>query len=73
MADELAAEITAIEDEIKAHMLASGEEEIICGAYKIRWKKVESTRFDTSTFKKVNAELYNQFSKNTVSKRFTIA
>ncbi len=73
MAYELASEITTIEDEIKAHMAASGIEEIICGAYKIRWKKVESVRFDTSAFKKTNVELYNQFSKKTVNKHFTIA
>lgn len=46
MAEELAAEITAIEDSIKAEMTARETEELITGEYKIRWKKVVSNRFD---------------------------
>lgn len=73
MAEELAAEITAIEDSIKAEMTARETEELITGEYKIRWKKVVSNRFDTTAFKKTHADLYEQYTKTTESRRFTVA
>ena len=73
MAEELAAEITAIEDTIKAEMTARETEELITGEYKIRWKKVVSNRFDTTAFKKTHADLYEQYTKTTESRRFTVA
>lgn len=73
MAEELAAEITAIEDTIKAEMTARETDELITGEYKIRWKKVVSNRFDTTSFKKTHADLYEQYTKTTETRRFTIA
>lgn len=73
MAEELAAEITAIEDTIKAEMTARETEELITGEYKIRWKKVVSNRFDTTSFKKTHADLYEQYTRTTENRRFTIA
>lgn len=73
MAEELAAEITAIEDEIKAEMTARNTEEMIIDVYKIRWTKVISNRFDSTAFKKANADLYNLFTKAVETRRFTVA
>lgn len=73
MAEELAAEITAIEDEIKTVMTAQGTDEITVDVFKIRWKTVETTRFDSTAFKNAYAELYGRFTKRTSCKRFTIA
>ena len=73
MAEELAAEITAIEDTIKAEMTARETDELITGEYKIRWKKVVSNRFDTTAFKKTHADLYEQYTKTTETRRFTVA
>lgn len=73
MADELAAEITAIEDSIKADMTAQGVEEITVDVYKVRYKTVKSNRFDTTAFKKTHAELYAQYIKQTESRRFSVA
>lgn len=73
LADELAAEIAAIEDEIKATMTAEGVEELAVDVYKIRWTTVNSSRFDSSSFKKAMPELYNQYIKQTTSRRFTVA
>lgn len=73
MADEIAAEITAIEDEIKAEMTARNTEEMTVDVYKIRWTKVTSSRFDTTSFKKAMPELYGQFTKTGESRRFSIA
>ena len=73
MAEELAAEITAIEDCIKAEMTARNTDEMTVDVYKIHWTKVLSNRFDSSAFKKAMPELYGQFTKQTESRRFTIA
>lgn len=73
MAEELQAEITTIEDRIKAEMTARGVEELKVGTFKIRWTKVTSNRFDTTSFKQAYEALYKQFSKVTESKRFSIA
>lgn len=71
MADELNAEITAIQDTIKGFM---GErEELKAGEYKIRYKTVKSSRFDTIAFKATHQELYNQYAKQTVTRRFSVA
>lgn len=73
MADELAAEITAIEDTIKEEMNAQGVEEMTVDVFKIRYKTVISNRFDSKAFKATHAELYNQYTKPTESRRFTVA
>lgn len=73
MQDELAAEITAIEDEIKAEMLNQGTDEITVDIFKIRYKLVKSKRFDSSAFKATHAELYNQYTKTTATRRFSVA
>lgn len=73
MADELAAEITAIEDTIKTDMCAQGIEEITVDIYKVRYKTVKSSRFDTMAFKKAMPDLAAQFTKETEIRRFTVA
>ena len=73
MSDELNAEIEAIKDELKAEMTARNTDEILTSEYKLRYKEVSSSRFDTTSFKNKYVDLYNQFVKVTTSKRFTIA
>ena len=73
MADELAAEITAIEDSIKADMTAQGVEEMTVDVYKVRYKTVKSSRFDSTAFKKAMPDLAAQFMRETESRRFTVA
>ena len=73
MAEELAAAISTIEDEIKAEMTARNVEELTVDVYKIRYKTVNSSRFDSSSFKNAMPDLYNQFTKQTTSRRFTVA
>lgn len=72
-AAELDKEVKAIQDEIKAEMLAQGADELRAGEFKIRYAAVTSNRFDTAEFKKLYSALYNQFVKTTTSRRFTIA
>ena len=73
MADELAAEITAIEDAIKAEMTAQGVDEMQVDVFKVRYKTVISSRFDSKAFKADHADLYTQYTKQTESRRFTVA
>lgn len=73
MAEELAAEIITIEDSIKAEMTARDTEEMTVDVFKVRWTKVASKRFDTTAFKKTHAELYAQYTKQTETRRFSIA
>lgn len=73
MQEELQAEITAIEDQIKAEMTEQNVTELQAGLFKVRWTPVTSNRFDTTAFKNKYADLYNQFLKVVESKRFSIA
>ena len=72
MAEEVAAEMTALEDQIKAEMTARGTDELIAGEYKVRWTSVQSSRFDSTAFKKAMPALAEQFTKTT-TRRFSIA
>ena len=71
MREELDAEIATLEDAIKASM--GDQEQIIAGGYKITWKAVTSSRFDSSAFKKAMPELAAQYTKTTTTRRFTVA
>jgi hypothetical protein len=51
MKDELEAEIAAAQDTIKSEMTAREVDEITVDAFKVRWTKVVSKRFDTAAFK----------------------
>ena len=69
---EAQAEAEALRDSIKEEMLANETEEMVVGAYIIRWTSVLSNRFDTTGFKKIYGDLYKAFTKQTASRRFTI-
>lgn len=71
--DELQAEITAIEDELKAYMLSSGQEEISVDVFKVRYKLVESQRLNTTALKANFPDLYKQYTKTTTTRRFSVA
>lgn len=69
--DEAQAEAEALKDVIKAYM---GEnEEIRAGEYKITWKLIKSSKFDTAAFKSTHAELYKQYTKEIATRRFCVA
>lgn len=73
MSEELNAEMENIKDELKREMELRCTDEIVTNEYKLRYKAVESKRFDTTSFKSKYADLYEQFAKATVTKRFSIA
>lgn len=71
MKEELEAEITAMEDEIKCVM--DEEETLLAGSYKVLWKPVTTSRLDSIRFKKDHAELAAAYTKTTTTtRRFTI-
>ena len=73
IAEEARAEAEAIRDQIKAEMLSRDTEELEAGRFIVRWTSVLSSRFDTAAFKKEHAEMYRQYTRQTASRRFTVA
>ncbi len=70
MQEELAAEISAIEDTLKAAM--GEQEELVCGEYKLTYQTVTSSRFDSTRFKKDHADLAAAYTKATIYRRFSV-
>ena len=70
---EAQAEAEAIKDELKAQMTAQNVEEIAVDVYKVRYTTIQSERFDTTAFKKALPEIAKQFTKTSVTRRFSIA
>lgn len=73
LAEEARAEAEALRDEIKAELNARNAEELEAGRFIVRWTSVLSNRFDTTSFKKEHADMYKQYTKQTASRRFSIA
>lgn len=71
--EDLEAEITALQERIKAHMDASGVDQLTAGAFKVSYKTVTSSRVDTAALKKALPELAQQFTRTTTTRRFTVA
>lgn len=69
---EAEAEVEALRDEIKAEMQKQNKDEMMVGRYTVRWKNVQSQRFDSTAFKKVMPEVYNMYTRQTESMRFSI-
>jgi predicted phage-related endonuclease len=66
-------EVEALKDEIKAEMLKRNTEEMEAGTYIVRWTTTLSNRFDSTAFKKVMPDVYKAYTKQTMSKRFSIS
>ena len=69
-AEQIAAQMDEIKEEFKAAMGSS--EQITAGAYKITYKSVISHRLDTSAIKRERPEISEQYTRETVSTRFSI-
>jgi predicted phage-related endonuclease len=78
-------DLVSIKDKIKAlenneeelsekiKMIMQDSESLTYGGKVIAsWKSTESNRFDTTSFKKIMPELYHQFTKPSISRRFLI-
>ena len=71
--EEARAEAEAIRDSIKQEMLARDTDEMEVGQYIVRWTSVLTQRFDSTSFKKAMPDVYKAFTKQTASRRFSIA
>ena len=72
LASDLQAEITTLEDILKAEMTARNTDELTVDVFKVRWTSVISNRFDSTAFKVTHADLYQQYSKPVETRRFSI-
>lgn len=73
MAEDLNAEIEALQDAIKAHMEEADADTLTAGAYKVTWKPVTSTRIDTTALRKDLPEVWQEYGKTTTTRRFSVA
>lgn len=73
MADDLAAEIEAVQDSIKSQMDAQGVDTLAGTDWKVTWRPVTSTRLDSSALKKELPEIAARFMKQTTTRRFVLA
>ena len=71
--EEAKAEADTLRDAIKKELLIRGTEELTAGRYIVRYTNVLSQRFDSTAFKKVLPELYQAYTKQVSSRRFTIS
>ena len=71
--EELEAEITAAQDEIKAQMKADKVYEYRGTDYKVSWAEITSSRIDTAAFKKALPDLAAKYTKTTTTRRFLVA
>ncbi len=73
MQDELAAEIEALTDTIKAEMTARNVDTLTGDDWKATWKAVTAIRLDTTALKKALPDVAERFTKTTTSRRFCVA
>ena len=66
-------EITAIEDDLKAEMLARNTDVLTGQDCMVTWKTIVTSRFDSAAFKLTHADLFQQYSKATTTRRFVIS
>ena len=73
IAKEAQAEAESIKDSLKAELTSRGVEELEVGHHILRYTTVLTSRFDTTAFKRDFADIYAEFTKQTMSKRFTVS
>ena len=73
LAAKAKAKADAIREAIKEEMIRQDTEELVAGAYIVRFTSVISNRFDSTTFKRLYADLYKDFTKPVSSRRFSVS
>ena len=74
MIEDIKVQAEAIKDDIKNEMTERNVDEMMVEDYIVRYIDVLTTRFDTKRFKEQLGEgLYNEYTKQVSSKRFSIA
>ena len=73
MQEELETQLDALKDEVKAEMVKQGVEKMLVGNYKVAYTEYSSNRFDSKAFQADHKALYEQYTKTTKARRFTIS
>lgn len=73
MIEELQAEAEALTDKLKSAMVEQGTEALQGDGWKATWRNVNSSRFDSKSFKADHADLYAAYSKATTMTRFLLS
>ena len=73
MAEDISAEIEAIQNEIKAYMNEANTDTLTAGNFKVTWKPVTSTRIDTTALRKDLPEIWSEYGRTTTTRRFSVA
>ena len=73
MQEELAAEIAATEDTLKAYMAENDTDTLHGPSFKITYKEVTSSRLDSKALKAAAPSIWEQFAKQTTTRRFIVA
>ena len=72
--EEAAAVLEDLKNQIKNEMVARDTEELVVDKFVCRFTVVQSSRFDTKRFKaELGEELYKNFCKEVVSRRFSVS
>lgn len=72
MQDDLAAEIEALTDRIKAHMDATEAETLEAGPFKLSYTAVISRRIDTAALRRDLPEVWEEYGKTSTTRRFSV-
>lgn len=72
MQEDLAAEIEALQNRIKAHMDAYCVHTLTAGSWKVSYKPVTSNRLDAAALRNALPEVAERFTKTTTTRRFTV-
>lgn len=73
MAEETAAIIDGLKDQIKEYMTANNLETLSADEHKAIYKAVSNTRIDTTALKNELPDIATRYSKTTCTMRFTFA
>jgi predicted phage-related endonuclease len=71
MADEIAATVDELRDQVKAYMSENGLDTLIGDEHKATYKSVASSRVDTTALRKAYPDIAAQYTKQSESMRFT--
>ena len=70
--EALQQEIDQLEADLKAQLEAWDVDEVQAGPFKVIWKYVNSSRFDTRRFKAENGNLYNLYMVPNCYRKFSV-
>lgn len=73
MQEEAAAMVESLKDQLKERMSAAGVESLAGSEHKATYKRVTSSRVDTTAIKRDMPEVAARYTKTTTTRRFTFA